>query len=121
MKVELVQLREYDNCHRPWKKSLPFHVNPRGILTHRVRSVTSLWIDSHKSRRWESIRYYCGNSVCGSGHDLTDDPPVNRLLCERCEAFAAIAKQKPADELVGRHVHIGKLRSVRTCCPVEDN
>lgn len=116
MKVDLIQDRERHPQpeHRTWKKSLPFHVNPRGILIHRVRSVTTMWVNS--LRRWDVIGYYCGNAVCGSGRDLTDNPPASRLLCERCELAAELANQKSADELVGRHVHVGRVRPFRTCC-----
>lgn len=48
-------------------------------------------------------------------------PPGDRLLCARCEALATAHGEQTADQLAGRHVHIGKVRGVRTCCENEAN
>lgn len=101
--------------HIQWKKSPPFFVNPRGILIHRVRSLTTHLHrggDSH-----EHVDYYCGSGANTRGAEgFTSNPPKARLLCERCEEKAIEAGQQTADELTGRHVHVGRLRAFRTCC-----
>ena len=43
-------------------------------------------------------------------------PPADKLLCEACERSAVLAGLPSADELAGRHVHIGKIKAVQTCC-----
>lgn len=102
-----------------WKQSLPFYVNPRGILVHRVRSVVTHTNDGKKSHY--SVTYWCGNVNCfpiGSDKELlVEYPPRDRLLCAWCEVKATTAgRQKSADKMVGRHVHKGKCVAVRTCC-----
>lgn len=43
-------------------------------------------------------------------------PPDDKLLCEACERNAVLAGLPSADELAGRHVHLGKIKAVQTCC-----
>ncbi len=104
-----------------WRMTLPFNVNPRGIFVHRVRCAGSiLEHDGHQhSHDW--AHYWCGNQTCGEGVSLTDSPPDDRLLCARCEAMAVAAGQPTADELLGRHIHIGSARVVRECCRTDHN
>lgn len=101
-----------------WVESPPFAVNPRGILTHRVRHVTAIW--AHGELSHFHADYLCMN---GCNIDqfkidevLTDDPPKDRLLCERCETMAALQKLPSGDQLAGRHVHRGVLVPQQTCC-----
>ena len=98
-------------------KSLPFAVNPRGLLIHRVRHLTLHF--SHGRFHHHSVNYWCGN--CAYDVELTSDPPTTRLLCVNCEANAVSHGEQPADVLAGRHVHIGKIRAVRVCCQEKSN
>ena len=103
---------------RLWENTLPFNVNPRGMLIHRVR------IGATHSASWgdhDSVTYWCNNSAVGEGVDLTDDPPKNRLLCSHCEALAVAAGEPTAKQLTGRHIHIGVMKPVRMCCRHEEN
>ena len=43
-------------------------------------------------------------------------PPADKLLCEACERNAVLAGLPSAYELAGRHVHLGKIKAVQTCC-----
>lgn len=99
-----------------WTKSLPFACNVRGILAHRIRSVTTHLFED---RRHHHIDYLCGNG-CNVDFDRTTetivDDPGERLLCDRCEAVAAILKLPSSDTLAGRHCHRGKLVAEQTCC-----
>jgi hypothetical protein len=99
--------------HIHWIKSLPFFANPRGVLIHRVESVTTYL---HKSgRAHKAVHYLCSAATTADGEFLAE-PPANRLVCHACER---VAKQKglpSADRLVGRHVHVGRLRPERMCC-----
>lgn len=113
-----VPLVKHRHAHedRHWLKSaLPFFANPRGKLIHRVKSVTVYC-------NGETFSHYHVDYECGGGanaHDLNDnsaDPPKNRLLCELCEFKAIQRRQKPADELAGRHVHKGRMVPQQTCC-----
>lgn len=102
-----------------WTKALPFFVNKRGKMTHRVRHV-----DTHNYRgefSHHSVHYLCGNVSCFGGRKnadsyLTADPPADRLLCQGCEVVAARKQLPTADELAGRHVHRGVLVPKQTCC-----
>ena len=109
-----------DNRYVPWIESLPFCVNPRGQLIHRVRFAGTHFsnYDGRGPHSHDGCTYWCSN--IGRG-DFTDDPPADRLLCAYCEAKAVAHGEKTADELAGRHVHIGHLKPVRDCCKSEGN
>lgn len=105
---------------RQWKRGRPFFQNPRGLLTHRVRSVKTHLRDGKISHY--SCDYLCGNGGrFDSRDDLLIEPPEGRMVCQLCE-FTAKRQGKPsADELVGRHVHVGKLRVEQVCCHPNKN
>jgi hypothetical protein len=105
-----------DWSHVVWKKSLPFFVNTRGFLTHRVSWVYSIIYKGELSHT--AVGYLCGNSgIEGTGHGLFyEDPPADRLLCELCENIAIRRRLPTADQLAGRHIHVGRIRVEQTCC-----
>lgn len=98
----------------PWASCAPFVENRRGLLIHRPRSVATF-----VSSRWThfSVHYWCGCCANNDNGNLTflEAPPVESILCERCEQKAIEAGLPSAEELAGRHVHIGKLKAVLTC------
>ena len=96
-----------------WIKSLPFYVNYKGLLVHRVKSAKCYLRDGEYSHT--SVSFYCANSTTSKGK-FVDDPPTDRLLCERCEQVVKQMGLPSADQLTGRHVHVGKVRCKRTCC-----
>jgi hypothetical protein len=102
-----------------WSHALPFVINHRGILIHRVRTAKSH--RRHGRHSHDSVGYWCGNGKGGDVIKLLELPPADRLLCAYCEARAVAAGEPTADHLAGRHVHVGKLRAIRTCCSVEGN
>lgn len=110
---------EVRHGNRLWKKTLPFNVNPRGVLIHRVR--LGLSILYHGEHSHDCVHYWCTNQSNGEGVSLTDDPPEGRLLCEICERNAVAAGEPSADELCGRHVHVGVMKAHRTCCRDDKN
>lgn len=96
----------------------PFVLNSRAILIHRAR-----WAVIHhveEEPRHCSVHLWCGNSF-NRTITFIEDVPRDRILCERCEMIAVLNGQLPADELCGRHVHVGRLRAFRTCCTDEPN
>ena len=101
-----------------WKECAPFFVNPRGILTHRAKSVTTHTYRGEKSHH--SVDYWCGSGCCFElgfeSECLVECPPDDRLLCHHCEARATAKMQPKADKLIGRHIHTGKLTAYQTCC-----
>ena len=106
--------RPYKHGVMPWASCAPFLENSRGVLIHRpmtVRTITLLG-ETHLA-----IKYWCGNGVAGK-RSLTflSDPPAGKLLCEACERRAVDAGLPSAHELAGRHVHLGKIKAVQTCC-----
>ena len=74
---------------RIWQKTLPFNVNPRGVLIHRVRCAGSCVFNGTHSHDW--AHYWCDNQTNGEGVNLTDIPPADRLLCSHCERKAVEA------------------------------
>ena len=99
---------------------LPFAKASRGVLVHRVRSITVYAI--HASPH-AAFHYWC-NMTGSYSYDGSSTSPVTmmaepeggQLVCHRCEAMAVAAGEKPSDELVGRHVHKGRVRPQQTCC-----
>lgn len=104
-----------------WSRSLPFLFNPRGFLIHRVKVVFTLvqTFDGQIEYR-DCVTYWCNNG-CSNAKLFYQDPPSEYLLCEVCEANAVHRGELPADQLAGRHVHVGHLRAIRSCCSDEKN
>lgn len=101
----------------PWASCAPFIENTRGVLIHRPKTVSTITI---LNKPHLAIQYWCGNGVAGK-RSLTflSEPPQDALLCEACERRAVDAGLPSASEIAGRHVHLGKLMAVRTCCTKE--
>lgn len=59
-----------------------------------------------------------GIPVLQGGEDVKflDSPPDDKILCARCEEFAAKNGLPSADSLAGRHVHVGRTIAAITCC-----
>lgn len=102
-----------------WTKCAPFNVNPRGYLVHRVKCGRSyFWYGEYSH---DAVTHWCGNATTSNGISLTDKPPENRLLCARCERLAVAAGLPSADELAGKHIHLGAIKVHRECCRDERN
>ncbi len=97
---------------------MPFSVNPRGVLVHRVKFVCSHF-DVFDQEMRHTTHQWCGNMAHAT--ELVSVPPDGRLLCARCEAAAVKAGEKPSAELVGKHVCLGAIRAKRLCCLNEEN
>ena len=102
-----------------WLKSLPFNVNPRGILIHRVRQ--ALTIVDNDGPSHDVVHYWCGNQACAGGVHLVENPPADKLLCSFCELKAVEAGEPTAETLAGRHVCTGVVKAHRLCCTGEQN
>lgn len=122
MKVKLDHKYPYErdrSRHRqcyPWSYSAPFLVNPRAMLTHRIRYAHTYF--SYGKISHHSFIYWCGN--IGRGR-VVHDPPDNRLVCFACETAAVAHGEKSSHELVGRHVCLGRVKIGRVCCRNEGN
>ncbi len=103
-----------DGHETKWlKESLPFYSNPRGMLDHRIRAIRSHF--RHGKFSHTTVEYFCNNFASHScGGEFLAEP--SRLLCSFCEFFAKREGKPSADELVGRHCHVGKLRVEQVCC-----
>lgn len=64
------------------------------------------------------VSFWCGMATTTDGTNLTflDSPSDDKILCARCEEFAAKNGLPSADSLAGRHVHVGRTVAVMTCC-----
>lgn len=102
-----------------WRDSEPFVENKRGILIHRPRSA-SMFRCLNKPHI--AVHFYCGAITTDSKGNVTfmAVPPEDSLLCHACEARAVMAGLPTASSIAGRHVHVGKLKAVRTCCGSDD-
>lgn len=100
-----------------WRDSEPFVQNTRGILIHRPRRV-NVHRNPIKGYTFIGVHYYCGNGVTGTAENLTflSEPPTDALLCEACENSAGLAGLPLASQIAGRHVHVGRLKAIKTCC-----
>lgn len=111
------RIRERDQV--AWRKSLPLFRAAGGVLFHRVASVTT-FLDEEFGRQHDALHYLCGNI----GHvrkysEFTDNPSDDAVICARCEALARLKGLPSIDELIGRHCHVGGVKSFRTCCEEE--
>lgn len=101
-----------------WASSKPFVENRRGILIHRPKSIITyraIW-----GAIYPIVDYWCGASANGA-HKFTflDEPPDGKLLCARCEIESVKHNVPPSEQVVGRHVHVGSVGGLRTCCTHE--
>lgn len=120
LKLQLKHSKPFPNDYRahvfPWTSCAPFVENRRGLLIHRPKSVATHTLLKRKRPHF-SVHYWCGNCANNDAGNLTflEAPPVDSILCERCERLAVEAGQPNAKSLAGRHVHIGKLKAIMTC------
>ena len=115
MRVALEQRAgRLDRVSALWRTCRPFVENARGVLIHRPRSVTTYHV--HRNAH-TAIAYWCGATAQVTRFvSFIDEPPVDALLCTACETRAVNIGLPPASELVGRHVHLGRVVGIRTCC-----
>lgn len=115
-KKHRANLRRQHGEIRDWSAVVPFFANPRGVLVHRVKCAGT-FVDAEGNSRHHAVYYFCGGSCCThSVEGFTDKPEPAAVLCHRCEAMASNEQKPTADQLAGRHVHVGHARAVRTCC-----
>lgn len=96
--------------------SLPFIANKQGVLIHRPRRISIHQLTINHSPHI-AIEYWCGNHCCGlNKFTFLDAPPEGAFVCTYCEQKAVEAGEKTSDELVGRHVHVGKIKAIQACC-----
>lgn len=112
----LIQPRPRSLGIESWTECEPFVENTRAVLIHRVRHV-----ELHKiGDKWPAhlaVHAWCGNGYTGmKKFTFLDDLPAGRLLCQRCEVTATANDQPSAEQLVGRHVHLGKVVAQQVCC-----
>ena len=100
-----------------WTSAPPFVENSKGVLIHRPHHVTN---HNSLTPRWKShlaVHMLCGMTCTGTKKfTFLDAPPVGRILCAKCEAIAQEKGLPSADQLAGRHVHVGGVVAVTTCC-----
>lgn len=95
----------------------PFLLNDRAQLIHRPIQVT---LHYTLSSPHFSVHCYCRASF-SSAKDLhlIEDVPDDRMVCLPCEQRAVLMGLPSTEEILGRHVHIGRLKAVRVCCNEE--
>lgn len=97
-----------------WNTCLPFVDNKRAQLIHRPKEVTTY---VHYKFPYLGVKAWCNNTFVGDKFTfLADIADGGKLLCSRCEAMAIENGLPSSSEIVGHHVHIGKLKPIRICC-----
>ena len=98
-----------------WKSCFPFVDNKLAMLIHRPMEVTTY---VHYKKPYIGVKALCGNTFVGNDKFTFIEiiPENSKLLCTRCEAKAIELGLPSADELNGRHIHLGKLIPIKTCC-----
>jgi hypothetical protein len=96
------------------KTSLPFAVNSRGVLVHRVRSL-GVYLADDGAYSHHSAHCYCG--AFAGGVSLVAAPDPDAIVCQVCESRCHYLGLPSAEELVGRHVHVGRKIAIANCCP----
>ena len=98
-----------------WHSCLPFVDNKKAILIHRPREVSTY---THFKYPYLAIKAWCGNHFTGDDKFtfMASLDGQDKLLCARCEAIATQNGLPSAEDLTGKHVHIGRLKAIRTCC-----
>ncbi len=118
MKLPLIKRADVYVRGLSWASSKPFVENRRGILIHRPKSVMTY--KAHWGETYPIIDYWCGASANGTDKfTFLDEPPHEKLVCARCEIEATRHNVPPSEQVVGRHVHVGSVVGVRTCCVSE--
>ena len=106
--------------HKPflqWQSALPFVQNKRALLIHRPRSVDVYRLHKHPHM---AVLFLCGNGSTGTDKfTFLEAPPVDSILCARCEQAALKINFPSASSLAGRHVHIGGIFARAHCCDYE--
>jgi hypothetical protein len=99
-----------------WTACEPFVENTMAVLIHRVRHVRT-----HKiGEKWPvhlGVSCWCGNTMTGTKKfTFLAAPPVDAIVCARCEEAAVRVGLPRSEEIVGAHVHTGGVIAVRDCC-----
>mgnify|MGYP000367204738 CR=1 FL=1 len=102
-----------------WKATLPFLENTRAHLIHRPKTVVTY---RHQKIPHLAVMCYCGTGFAG-GKNFTflSAPPLDSVVCQRCEDAAVDFGLPSSFSLTGRHVHLGGLKVVLNCgCKIRD-
>ena len=119
MKLALTKSKTHKH-YKPdlqWSSALPFIENTRAVLIHRPRQV-----NVHKTNRGNhlGVHLFCGNVFTGTDKlTFLEIPPVDSILCARCEQQALKVNFPSAESIAGRHVHIGGIFARAHCCDYE--
>lgn len=104
-----------------WKTCLPFLENSRAVLIHRPRAVATVSKSAVSKYPYLIAKMWCGNSMVNGEHwTFLAEPPIGKVVCARCEKMAIQAGLYSSDEICGKHVHIGGVKAVITCCTIKD-
>jgi hypothetical protein len=99
-----------------WTACKPFVENSMGELIHRPREVTT-WKVSERWKAHIAVTGWCGNTATRTKKfTFLDAPGLNQVVCARCEGKAVAAGLPTSSQLVGRHVHLGGVVTVKYCC-----
>ena len=113
--VKLERTKDARDCVATRTESEPFVINDMAVLIHRPRYISEYKLSGHP--RHMAIECWCGASHTGwTKFTFVDKPPENRMVCHSCESRAVMFGQPSSEELVGRHVHIGRMRAIKDCC-----
>ncbi|MCP4470526.1 MAG: hypothetical protein GY815_07545 [Gammaproteobacteria bacterium] len=91
------------------RSSLPFVVNSRGVLTHRVRYLTQHKLPGNRPHL--AVSMWCGSGQNGlEKFTFVGESPRERMTCVRCEQMAIEAGLPSSADLAGAPVALGKVK-----------
>lgn len=94
------------------ERGLPFCI--KRYLVHRVRLMDQ-HVNGNGKPRHRSCDMWCGSSGFPDRNEMTDRPSKSRLLCEACERKAVEAGEPTTQQIVGYHIHTGRMVTRQTC------
>ena len=117
MKIPLQKPDDIGSAAAFVRDSEPFVTNKLGKLVHRPKSA-KIYSRNGCIKPHMAVHYHCGNCAVGDFGKLTfvPEPDADALLCKLCEEKAVLDGLPSANDIVGRHVHVGKLRAFQVCC-----
>lgn len=100
----------------------PFVTSARAHLIHRPRSWCRFSISGSGGSgpfawKHDIVSMWCGQSPTSTQQQLFA-LEERSIVCAVCEGAAIAQGYKSAEEIVGRHVHVGGVQSIAYCCDV---
>jgi len=106
--MKLIDSNKRTNAATNFTESAPFLRNHRAILIHRPVSAGLYELKSFGSHI--AVKCFCGATFSGTHQlEFVNEPNEDEVVCNACEQRAIMRGMPSSEEIVGRHVHTGKM------------